>query len=281
MKGLVLLALVACAPPQLLGRGDAVFARAQERLVRAEAEVARAQPAPAERALFLQAEGLWRFRFGFPPRGFLSYLAQGAAAITDFPALESLAGSLDLADLRLRTSDGAVQLWETLAAARGPLRPLSLYRLGWAYRSAGASGLPRSSGDEAFQELIHDQPGTPLATLSLEALKTPWKSKGSATAWSLIPGLGQIYVGETGNGLARLGVALAAAALVAVPVVVAARRTNDLTWRGDWPLLATGLGGLALLSIDYTAAWQDAQRGVVEFNERQEAAFEDHHPDAP
>ena len=37
---------------------------------------------------------------------------------------------------------------------------------------------------------------------------TPWKSKGKATGLSIVPGLGQFYVGEHWSGIARLGVAL-------------------------------------------------------------------------
>ena len=61
----------------------------------------------------------------------------------------------------------------------------------------------------------------------------------------------------------------------------ASRGRHDLSWDRDWPLLATGLGGIILLSIDYTTAYQDALRGVVQFNERQEAEFIRRQPDAP
>jgi hypothetical protein len=46
-------------------------------------------------------------------------------------------------------------------------------------------------------------------------------------------------------------------------------------------LLAASIGGLAVLSFDYTTSYQDAMRGVIEWNERAQAAFEDAHPDAP
>jgi len=252
-------------------------------MVRTASVVEQEKPTDSEKGLFLQAEGFYQYRFAFPPRGLLSYLAQGAAAVTDLPALQSLAGSLDLADLRLRSYDGAVHLWEALLDEhpQSALRPLTLYRLGWAYRSAGATGFPRSSGDEAFDALAKDHPSSPLAILSREARAVPWKSKGKATAWSLMPGLGQMYVGEYANGAVRLAVALASLAMVAVPVYVASRRSGELSWRSDWPLLATGIGGLIILSIDYTAAYQDALRGVIEFNERSEAEFEERHPEAP
>jgi hypothetical protein len=206
-----------------------------------------------------------------------------AAAITEFPVLQSLAGSLDLLDVRLRSSDAAIQLWETLLANRPAtaLRPLTLYRLGWAYRTSGVSGLPRESGDDAWDALAHESPGTHLAALALEAKSVPWKSKGAAAGWSVLPGLGQYYVGEKWNGTARLAVALAALTAVVVPVWIAYDRRSDLTWSRDWPLLATSVGGLIVLSIDYTTSYEDAMRGVVEWNERAEAAFDDAHPDAP
>jgi hypothetical protein len=282
----VAVALVAtggCSTSVLVRPDDATFARSAERVVKATAAVDALAPTPVERAQFLQAEGFYRYRFTPPSRGALAYVAEIAAAVTDFPAFQSLAGSLDLLDLRLRADDAAVQLWETLLANHPTtrLRPLTLYRLGWAYRSSGASGFPRESGDEAFDVLEREAPGTPLARLAVDARAVKWKSKDTAAAWSIVPGLGQMYVGEKARGALRLGLALAAVAAIAIPVVVAYERRADLDWSRDWPLLATGVGGLVLLSIDYTSSYEEAMRGVVEWNERAEAAFEDAHPDAP
>jgi hypothetical protein len=282
----LLVSLVAgagCASSVLVRTDDAIFRASQQRLAATAQRVDQENPSTEERLLFLQAESLYRYRFEMPQRGATGYLAQGAAAVFDFPALQSLAGSLDLVDLRLRTYDGSVQLWETLLQ-RHPdsrLRPLTLYRLGWAYRSTGVSGLPRESGDEAFAAIAREFPGSTLAPLAREAARTPWKSKTRATELSLLPGLGQIYVGEPLNGAVRLAIAVVGAALVAAPLVVAYERRQDLTWHHDWPLLVVGVGGLALLSIDYTAAYQDALRGVVDYNERVENEFETRHPDAP
>ena len=64
-------------------------------------------------------------------------------------------------------------------------------------------------------------------------------------------------------------------------MVIGFERRSDLTFKHDWPLLALGLGGLVVLSIDYTNSYEDAMRGVVQWNERAEAVFEDAHPDAP
>jgi hypothetical protein len=276
-------ALCACSTSVLVRQNDASFAQAQAHLERTTRIVDEMNPPPAERTLFLQAEGFYRYRFELPRKGPATYVAETAAAVTDFPAFQSLAGSLDLLDLRYRAPDSAVQLWETLLARypRTSLRPLTLYRLGWAYRSVGASGLPRRAPDAAFEQLIKEQPHSELAELAAEAKKVPSKSKKDAAAWSLIPGLGQLYLGERRSGLVRLGVAVASLVAIAAPLYVAARRSSDLTWHRDWPLLATGVGGLAVLSLDYTTSYEDAMRGVVQWNERSEADFERLHSLAP
>jgi len=232
--------------------------------------------------MFLQAESLYRYRFVTPTRSAGAYLAQAGAALIELPVLESLAGSLDLYSLRLRTSDGAVQLWETLIDRHpsSPLAPLALYRLGWAYRSSMASGFPRDS-DRAFAELARCCHDTAVAPFAAAARRVPWKSPGTATAWSLVPGLGQMYVGEYGNGTARLAIALAAAAMIIAPAAIAYERRHDLSWHDDWPLIITIAGGATILAVDYSSSYQDAMRGVVEYNERAEAEFERAHPDAP
>ena len=274
---------VACSSSIVIRADDPVFARSREQLARTRATVARSGASEAEQVTFLQAESFYRYRFTFPARSLGTQLAQMGAVVVELPALQSLAGSLDLMDLRLRSYDAAVQLWETLLSQypTSPLRPLALYRLGWAYRSAGVGGLPRESGDEAFASLARDHPASPLAPLSRAAQATAWKSKGTATGLSIIPGLGQMYVGEHLNGSVRLATALAAAAMIVVPTVIAYQRRDDLTWSGDWPLLVTGLGGLVILNIDYTTSYEDALRAVVQFNERAAAQFENEHPDAP
>src|SRR6185503_11028858 len=114
--------------------------RAELRLTRTASIVAHSGASDVERARFMQAEGFYRYRFE-STHGVLSYVASGAAAIIDLPALQSLAGSLDLVELRLGSYDGAVHLWELLLAdvPETRLRTLALYRLGWAYRSTGAA----------------------------------------------------------------------------------------------------------------------------------------------
>ena len=273
-----------CGSSALVPEGDATFARAMDRLERTNAEVEALNAPPRERLQFMQAESFYRYRFS-TNRGTASVMAEAAAAATDLPILQSLSGSLDVMDLRLRSADAAVQLWETLLK-RNPdsrLKPLVLYRLGFAYRNTVASGLPRDSGDEAFDELEKTSPPPPpeLAQAAAEARCLPWKSKDRSATLSLVPGMGQFYVHDYASGAARLGIALAAAAAIIVPIVMGAQRGSDLTWRQDWPLLVSGTAGLIVLSFDYTSSYEDAQKGVVHWNEREEAKFEDTHPPAP
>jgi hypothetical protein len=276
-------ALSACASSALIRPDDQTFARSERHLVATGAYVANAKTPPNEAALVLQAEGLYRYRFDPPTRGFESYAAEFAASAIEIPALQSMSGALDIFDLRLRMSDGAVQLWETYLSRypNGTLRPLVLFRLGWAYHSTGAAGLPRKSGDEAFAQLRREYPNSPLSMLAADAHGLDWKSKDAATGWSVVPGLGQMYVGGYGQGSVHLLVALAAATMLVAPIAVAYERRHDLTWGGDWPLLAVGVGGLLILSLDYTVAYQDAIKRVVEWNDRVEGAFEEAHPEEP
>jgi len=275
--------LSACSTSVLIRPDDAAFNEAQQRLEHTVKIVDELKPSPLERNLFLQGESFYRYRFEPPPKGAGPYLAEGAAALTDFPGFQALAGSLDLQDLRYRSNDSAVQLWETLLI-RYPatnLKSLTLYRLGWAYRNTGIRGLPRASPDSAFDQLIKEDPDSPLSTLAHEAKSISWKSKTTATQSSMIPGLGQMYVGETRNGLIRLGIAVVSLAAVIAPVYVAAHRNSHLTWRRDWPLIASGFGGLIILSFDYTSSYEDAMRGVVQWNERAEDEFNHLHPEGP
>lgn len=277
------MAAAGCRSSVLIRPDDPAFARAQGRLAQTTAQVdSQGGPLP-ERVLVLQAEGFYRYRFQPPRRGFLGYAAQFAASAIEISALQSVSEALDIYDLRLRTSDAAVQLWETYLSRfpDGAYRPLVLYRLGWAYRSAAAAGFPRASGNDAFAQLRREFPDSPLLPLAADALKLPWKSKSVATAWSVVPGLGQMYVGATGRGTVHLLVGLAAVAMIAAPTVAAFQRRHDLTWGHDWPLLVVGAGGLLVLSLDYTAAYQDALQRVVEWNDRLQDGFEDAHRDAP
>jgi hypothetical protein len=271
-----------CGGSVLIARDDPGYRRAIAHYQRTRQLVAAALAPDEDQAIFLQAEGLFRYRFAPPGRSVGSYLAQAAASLIDLPVLESLAGSLDLYSLRLRANDGAVQLWETLLerSPSSPLRPLALYRLGWAYRSAIASGFP-GSADGAFDELVAKHADSPLAAVATAAKAVTWKSQGTATAWSIVPGFGQIYAGETGNGVVRFGVALAAATALIVPSVLAYRRGRELSFGHDWPLLAVAIGGATVLAIDYSSSYADAQRAVLELNEAREAAFEDATPAAP
>ncbi|TMQ08350.1 MAG: hypothetical protein E6J90_40660 [Deltaproteobacteria bacterium] len=271
-----------CSTSALIRSDDAAYRRSIERLKRTRQLVAGSLAPEDDPAMFLQAEGLFRYRFAPPGRGFGSYLAQTAAAAIDLPVLDSLAGALDLYSLRLKTYDGAIQVWETLLVRNRstPLRPLALYRLGWAYRNSLADGLPGGS-EQAFDELRAGFAGSPLAPLALEARRAPWKSMGRATAFSLLPGLGQVYAGEVRNGLIRMAIAAVGGGMVIVPSVVAYERRGDLSWSRDWPLLVTAIAGAIIVTTDYSSSYQDALRAVLEYNERSEAEFEDRHPDAP
>jgi hypothetical protein len=275
-----------CGGSVLVRPDDLTFARAEQRLARTvDAAEVTAAPAP-ERTLFLQAESLYQYRFDPPARGLGNYLAQTIAVASEFAPLQALASSAGLFELRLRVHDGAVQLWEMLLA-RHPettLRPLTLYRLGWAYRSVGVAGLPREDGDQAFAELIARHPQSPLAALAVAARAVPHKSQDTAIGLSIVPGLGQMYAGETANGAARLAAALACAALIIVPSVLLYDRINDrdgFSAGQDWPYVAAPFIGIILLNVVYTTAYQDAVRAAVQFNERAEEAFASRHPEAP
>jgi hypothetical protein len=284
MTVLVALALFVqgCGRSVLIHRDDVTYRRALDCFKRTRLLVTASLAPEDDQAIFIQAEALFRYRFAPPGRSVSSYVAQITASIIDLPVLDSLAGSLDLDLLRLRTSDGAVQLWESLLARNPstPLRPLTLYRLGWAYRNSIASDFPGTS-ENAFDEIIAKHHDSPVAPFAAEARTVAWKSQRAATAWSIVPGLGQMYVGEHGNGTIRLAIALAAMTMIIVPSVIAFERRNDLSWHHDWPLILTGVAGVTVLTSDYSSSYQDAQRAVLEFNERSEAEFETSHPTAP
>ena len=281
------LAVSACsASSVLIRKDDSTYERSRRRFERTWQLVEADSAAKTEAPMFLQAEALYRYRFVPPLRSPGGYVAQGAAAALDFPAFQAIAASLDLFDLRLKANDGAIQIWETLLEwyPQTSLRPLTLYRLGWAYRSKITAGFPRDDPNELFQKLLKDFPTSPLAPLAAEAAAVPRKSPNTATRWSIIPGAGQIYARETGNGLTRLGIAVVGAAMVIVPSVLAALKANrneHISTGEGLAYAGVAVGGLVILSIDYTLAYQDALRAVTQFNEREEEKFEDRHPDAP
>lgn len=267
----------------LISSEDKIFEETQERLARTMNEIDNIQASLAEKRQFIQAESFYRYRFQPPVRSITSYFAEAAAAVTDFPAFQALAASLDIGELRLRSADSAVQLWETLLIKypKSQLRPLTLYRLGWAYRNTGIEGLPKSSPNEAFDSLINEFPNSPFTPLAESAKRMDWKSKRVASSRSIIPGLGQLYVGETKNAVTRIGVASAAAVAILMPVYIASHRKRPLAWNQDWGLLVSGLSGLIVLSWDFTSSYQDSMRAVIDFNEKQESDFNKLHPDAP
>jgi hypothetical protein len=262
----------------LIQQDDDAFFKAQNRLEHTEKLVNQLNPLDIEKSIFLQAEGFYQYRFTPPKKSTQRYLAEAASAITDFPGFQSLAGSLDMEDLRFRAPDSAVQLWETLLEQHPDttLKPLTLYRLGWAYRNVGAQGLPRSLPNDAFNELIQKEPDSKLALLAIEAKKVPYKTKEDAGFYSLMPGMGQVYLDETQSGVSRMAVAVASLIAIVVPAYNALQGKHT-----SIASAALGLGGLITLSFDFTNSYEDAIHGVVRWNEKREHDFQLKHPTAP
>ena len=269
-----------CAPSLLILPGDATFHHAQARyrrgVVAALTGTAAVDLRP-DQALLLQADAFDRYRFDLQPPNGEAMAVQIAAATTDFAPLDFLAASSEIGNLRIQAYNAAAQLYETLLARypASPLAPLALYRLGWAYRCVSMGGFPRGS-EEAFHALLKGSPDSPLAPLARDALAVPYKTLGEATAWSILPGAGQMYVGKWGKGWLRLGVAAGFGGLALAPL------TSMLVQRRlDWLGVALSSLGLVGLEVTYTTAYQDAERAALDYNEAHEAAFETAHPDAP
>lgn len=279
----LLLAGSGCATASHPLATDPTFQAAQSRLALTSARVRGSGANASDQALFMQAEAFYQYRYGFTHPRPLGYLAELAAAVTDFPAFQSVAGALDLGELRLRGSDGAIQLWQALLdqSPDSPLRDLTLYRLAWASRNSGLSGSNGLSPKARFEALRKIALDSDWDRLAQEAETVPWRSKSTATSLSLLPGLGQAYVGQYYSAGSRFTVALGALAMILVPVTVAFTRNQDLNWGRDWPLLAVGLGGAVVLNLDYTLSYQDALRQTLRFNEVEEANFLRQHPNAP
>ena len=280
MRASILLACVAClagcAPSALIRPDDPVFRDGEARLTRAMQTL---PPAPApERTLYLQAESFFHERSELVrPRGAFGYGLEIAAAATDFAPLSTAAASENLLQVRLQAYNGAAQLYEQLLAEypNSALRPLALYHLGWAYRNTTAEGFPRTSA-QAFAGVTQAEPSSPLVPLAKEAAAVPWKSPDTAAMFSLLPGGGQLYVGETLNGSIRLGIAVGFAALALVPAIHLIQQ-QKFQWL---PAVLSALGVIGL-EVTYSTSFEDAQRAVLQFNERQEHTFELAHPDAP
>lgn len=275
-----LLAACGCTPSLLIPPGDATFNHAQARYARGVAVAlsgtVRAAPSP-DQALLLQADAFDRYRFNLLPPNGEAMAVQIAAATTDFAPLDFLAASSEIGNLRIQAYNAAAQLYETLLARdpASPLAPLALYRLGWAYRCVSMGGFPRDS-EGAFRALLKSAPDSPLAGLARDALNVPYKTLGKATAWSILPGAGQMYVGEWGQGWLRLGVAAGFGGLALAPLT-----SMLVQGRLDWLGVALSSLGLVGLEVTYTTAYQDAERATLDYNEAHEAAFETAHPGAP
>lgn len=234
-------------------------------------------PNGAEGALFMQAEAFFLYRPDIRGASALSLAGTALAAVTDFAPLGEWSASADEDGLRLLAYDGAVRLFERFLVRypKSLLAPYALYRLAWAYRGVSAPLFARNP-DSCERELESRFPGSPFAAWAGDALKVPYKLQGTAAAWSILPGAGQIYVGKTGSGLARLGVAAACTAAALLPPLYMYRDR-----RISWPGLAISAAGFIGLQISYTLAFQDAQRGALLFNEGKETRFRASHPNAP
>src|SRR5690349_4051382 len=86
---LAVLPLAGCASTVLIPPNDPTFDRAQRRLESTATRVEALGPPSSERALFMQAEAFYQYRYAPPSRGGLAYLGELGAALTDFPALQS------------------------------------------------------------------------------------------------------------------------------------------------------------------------------------------------
>ena len=249
------LGVASCGGSVLIRSEDETFSRAQSRLLRTQGLVDATAAPKAETVAFMQAEGLYQYRFEPAARSFGSYVAQALAVATEFAPLQALAASAGMFELRLRGYDGAVQLWESflLRSPATALAPLALYRLGWAYRSLNASGFPREDANDAFDDLIRRFPQSPLSKLAIDAKSVPWKSQDMAIGLSIIPGAGQAYAGEWGNGGIRFITAAAFAALAIVPIVVIYQNSQqDRLWtRENAAWAGTAVLGIILLNVAY------------------------------
>jgi hypothetical protein len=270
------MALCACANSPLIRRADPQFDDAQSQLERTAERVRADAASPDEAALFLQAESFYRYRWSLRLHDSRAYALQTVAAAIDFGPFSALASTNGVGDLRLGAYDGAAQLYEAHLERfpQSRLAPLALWRLGWAYRAGQVKEFPRGT-DEVFAELIRR--GDPqLSPLAAQARAAPWRSQDTAVGLSALPGLGQIYCGETANGVVRMVLAAGFAALFAAPLALAVRQGSL-----GWQRLAASTAGFVGLQVVYTTSYQDAQRAALEFDEREEAAFRAANPEAP
>lgn len=273
---IICLATCGCAPSALIRQSDRTFDLASQRFLASAKDLDKSALTP-DGALFLQAEAFYDYRFSLESPNSHALAAEIAASATDFAPLGFWAASLEMGQFRIQAYDGAVQLYEALLEKypSSPWKPMVLYRLGWAYRNLSMEGFPRDP-EKSFAELSQGYPASPLAALAMEAMQVPYKTQGSATAWSILPGAGQMYIGHWGSGAIRLTLASAFAAIALVPT---AKMIQDQ--RLDWAPALISLAGLVGLQVTYTTAYQDAKRQAIEFNEAKEAAFNLGHPDAP
>ena len=277
--------LCACAPSILIKKDDPTFNYARERfqktahLLQSEnlSDTTTIENISEDKALFLQAESYYRYRLELQKPSARSLATKAIAATTDFAPLSVWAASTEINQLRMQSYNGAAQLYEAFLDRypNSNLSVLAFYRLGWVYRNVSIEGYPRNER-EAFEALIRKYPTSPYAPLAQEIMSIPFKSQGKATAWSLIPGAGQMYVGEWRLGAVHLSIATAFAAISIVPPIIMVKN-QKLDWLG----LGISLAGIVGLQVSYTIAYQDAQHRAINFNEHKEMEFENKHPEAP
>lgn len=279
-----------CAPSPLIRKDDPIYRHSLSRLSSdlgmlsgfgspdsLHGKPVMREPDPLEEALFLQAEAFYHYRLEMRSPGALSMTTQALAASTDFAPLSVWAASSEINQLRMLSYNGAVQLYEDFLSRypESPLAPLVLYRLGWAYRSISIRGFP-GNPRQPLEVILNRFPQSPLAPFAKELLTIPFKTQENAAAWSIIPGAGQIYIGETANGMVRFSIAAAFASAALLPPIFMIKNRQL-----DWPGLLLSATGFIGLQVSYTFAFQDAQRGAVLFNEAKEKGFEERHPNAP
>jgi len=199
------------------------------------------------------------------------------AAATDFAPISVWAASTEINQLRMQSYNGATQLWETmlLKFPNSQLKPLTLYRLGWSYRNVSIDGFPRNDID-VLDALTNEYPSSPYTPLAKEMMSLPFKTQNKAAAWSLLPGAGQMYVGDWKLGVLNFSIASGFAAMAVIPAITMVNN-KKLDWLG----LGMTTVGIIGLQVTYTVSCEDAQRRAIKFNENQEREFEIHHPIAP
>lgn len=197
-------------------------------------------------------------------------------------------GDLGVYELRRRTPIGAAQFYEEFLrrSPERPLAPRALYRLGWTYRNVMIGtwifgGQFEKSSDDAFKELERRFPESPEATLAPFARHAPSVDPFWIEVLSgVIPGAGQIYCGETKNGLGRF----ALGGIVGLTFLASARSLLDVSGSNVTVRKNQGRSVLLLIAsffgiqLVWSSSVWDAERSALAYNEGIEEEFERRHP---